>query len=87
MECYAEPDTPPGLSEALTDEERSLLRCAQTIADTVLEPRAQQTDQSSEPPRANITRSPRPACWESRRRANMAATRSAARFSGRLPRF
>lgn len=54
MECYAEPPTPPGLGAVLTDEERSLLRCAQTIADTVLEPRAQATDRAAEPPRENI---------------------------------
>lgn len=38
----------------LTDAERDLLARAQHIADTILEPRAQITDQSSEPPRGNI---------------------------------
>ncbi len=54
MECYAEPDTPPGLSAALTEEEQSLLRCVQTVADTVLEPRAEATDRAGEPPTHNI---------------------------------
>lgn len=53
MECYAEPEVPPGIS-ALSDQERELLGCAQKIADTVLEPRAQQTDRAAEPPRENI---------------------------------
>lgn len=54
MECYAEPDTPPGLSAALTHEEHALLRCVQTVADTVLEPRAEATDRAAEPPSHNI---------------------------------
>ncbi len=53
MECYAEPEVPPG-TPSLTPEERDLLACAQTIADTVLEPRAQETDLSPDPPADNI---------------------------------
>ena len=52
MESYAEPDAPP--PSTLSGEEQELLRRAQHIADTVLEPRAQQTDRSPEPPRENI---------------------------------
>ena len=54
MECYAEPETLPGLDAALSPEEFDLLRCAQHVADTVLEPRAEETDRAPEPPRANL---------------------------------
>lgn len=53
MECYAEPDITAGLS-SLTEEECGLLRCAQHIADTVLEPRAQETDRADGPPSDNL---------------------------------
>jgi alkylation response protein AidB-like acyl-CoA dehydrogenase len=53
MECYAETQTPAGLE--LSDEELALLRCAQHIADTVLEPRAEATDRAApEPPADNL---------------------------------
>lgn len=53
MECYSEPNVPPGIAP-LSQGEKELLGCVQKIADTVLEPRAQQTDRSPEPPRENI---------------------------------
>ena len=53
MESYAEADTPPSAPH-LSDEEREILRRAQHIADTILEPRAQETDRAAEPPHDNL---------------------------------
>jgi alkylation response protein AidB-like acyl-CoA dehydrogenase len=52
MECYAEP---PGLG-GLSDDECELLARAQHVADTVLGPRAEETDRSSDPPADNLRR-------------------------------
>jgi alkylation response protein AidB-like acyl-CoA dehydrogenase len=52
MESYAEAQTPS--APTLSHEEQEILRRAQHIADTILEPRAQATDRAAEPPRENI---------------------------------
>ena len=53
MESYAEPEASP-VAPSLSAEEQEILRRAQHIADTVLLPRAEETDRASEPPRDNL---------------------------------